>query len=203
MEQDAKTFTGIRRLATLSDDRQYCRAFPTPRKRRLNYLRGYRWQRVAVSAGAFEFFQRRLEQPVRRAILALAAFDAAGDEHLPRACDSHIEQVQFFALGRGRFRLEQRLPCGAAIRLPAIKGEMARCGLFRWPIDDHIPGFAGTRCVVGAEQPDNRRFQPLGPVNRQDAHAASVGVVRFDLAFVRSIADLGIAQIAHFVDETG
>ena len=60
-----------------------------------------------------------------------------------------------------------------------------------------------SRWRVGAQQPDNRRLQPLGAVNGQDAYTPGVLALRFDSPFIRRIVAIGLAQIAQFVNKTG
>ncbi len=100
----------------------------------------------------------------------LLRLDTAGEEELPGASQGHVEQVEFLPGGVGRLGLEQSLAPGAALRPAPDQGEMARPRLLRRPVEQDGIGLAMAARVVGIQQPDHGRFQPLGGVDGEDAH---------------------------------
>ena len=173
-------------------------------------------QIIAMNQSAARFdrqclhtFQRVFEQTVRAFFLGLrtvalsALLAAAGNKHLPRARHGHVKQIQFFALRRLCLRIKEETPRRAARVLAAEKGKMPRRGFFWRPIDDDIPRLGRARCGVGIKQPDDRRLQPFGRMDRQNTHAIAHRLRGDDFPFVRRIAGVSFTQITQFIDKAG
>ncbi len=136
-----------------------------------------------------------LVQPVA----VFAALHARDEQGLARPGHGHVQQVQPFPPGLGPFPLEQAVPPRPAPFRAAVQGKMRRPVVFRRPVQGHAERGVAGAALVGLDEEDHGRFQPLGAMDGEHAHRVAAGRGRFVGAVLAGL----VAELAQFVQEAG